>query len=65
MTRPTCRYYTFQFHMQELSEALLELLHALRAFTAKLPANAAALAAKEQTTAQQALLQHEQLRNDA
>jgi hypothetical protein len=38
-----CRYYTFQFHMQELSEALYSLQHTVRELLAKLPANAVLL----------------------
>lgn len=45
----TCRYYTFQFHMQELCEVMEELRDASAQLVVRLPCNAAHLA-------QQALL---------
>jgi hypothetical protein len=46
------RYYTFQFHMQELSEALQKLQAALSSLLIKLPINLAANARELPVVAQ-------------
>lgn len=38
-----CRYYTFQFHMQELTEAMQDMQAAVAALLVRLPSNKARL----------------------
>ena len=37
---PRCRYYTFQFHMRELLEAMRDMLDAQAALLVRMPSNA-------------------------
>ena len=61
LTANACRYNALVFHMQELSEALFNLVNILRDLLNKLPSNAVAIKLREQGLAASALdAQHSQ-----